>query len=343
MPSQIIHVLAGKHALGACGEASLPIVPGVFFLGCQGPDIFSHNRRTKPFALAFSRLLHRRDYGRFCANFARLRKDARSPSVDSWFYGFVTHQAVDRILHPYIVYRSFLSGPTGIPGVPPERFHVFLERILDAFLFAHLEGLSVSAFDASRTIGITDSDAEALAVLIAAALAETYPAETEGFDDLELRVRNAFADTLHFYDMTNPSEVGMETPPDAIRFDLFSSFDVGGAALLHPVGMSSDVDWLNLSQTAWLDPVTGAESSLSVPQLFEIAAGDASKAILRVLSVLAGETPAESLEDALGNGPLSMRGADGKIGTVRFAEPFDLGVALLEQAEKRRFWLSVSP
>ena len=346
MPSQIIHVLSGSRALRSSGSPISGIIPEVFNMGCQGPDIFSHNRRTRPFSLAFSRLLHRHDYGRFCARFARhVIDDACStpdPVAVSWFYGFVTHQVVDRVFHPYIVYRSYISGPTGIPGVPSERFHVFLERVLDVLLFERLEGRPVSSFDCAKVFAIDEDSVRNVAKPIALALAETYPVENDNASDLELRVRNAFSDTLHFYRLTNPSDITLAVPPDEIRQSLFPSFDVSGAALLHPVGLDDSVDWLNDSNVPWLDPVSGSERRSSVPDLFDRTAEGAAAAIGLAAKVFAGVEDPDSLESAFGNGPLSVSGPDGKIGSVRFADPFDLGSVLLDQAEKRRFWLSLA-
>lgn len=346
MPSQIIHVLSGSRALRSSDSPISGIIPEVFNMGCQGPDIFSHNRRTRPFALAFSRLLHRHDYGRFCARFARHVIDnaglSANPVVSSWFYGFVTHQVADRVFHPYIVYRSYVSGPTGISGVPPDRFHVFLERVLDVLLFERIEGRSVSTFDCAKVFAIDEASIRNIARPLALALAETYPVENDNAVDLELRVRNAFSDTLHFYRMTNPSDVMLAVPPDEIRQSLFPSFDVSGAALLHPVGLDDSVDWLNDANGPWLDPVSGLEFRLSVPDLFTRAAEGAVAAIGLAARVLSGLEDPDVLETAIGNGPLSVSGPDGKLGSVRYADPFDLGSALLDQAEKRRSWLSLS-
>lgn len=264
------------------------------------------------------------------------------PLFASWFYGFVTHQVADRVLHPYIVYRSWVANSTGIPGVPPDRFHVFLERVLDVLLFERLEGRSVSSFDCMKVFAVDHSALRNLARPIALALAETYPLESENASYLEQRVLNAFTDTLHFYRLTNPSDVTLASPPDEIRQALFPSFDVSGAALLHPVGLDSSVDWLNDANELWLDPVTGAERRLSVSDLFGSAVEGAASAIDAAAKVLSGLGDPDSLESVFGNGPLSVSGPDGKIGTVNHASPFELGPVLLEQAERRRVWLSLS-
>jgi len=340
MPSQIIHALAGRAALSKSKELSFILDQNAFTLGCQGPDIFSHNRRTKPFALSFARLLHRHDYSLFCANFAKQLLAKPSELAKSWFLGFVTHQHIDRILHPYIVFRSFIAGSTGIPGVSPTRFHVFLERILDALLLEHLEGMQVSSFDTGNGFSLAESEFVTLSSMIASALLETYPSETSESIDLELRVSNAFRDTIFFYEITNPAVVTMKRKALNSKLHLFNEFGIDGVALLYPESLPSGIDWLNLDRKDWRHPVSGEWRSLSVPDLFTLAVNESINEILLVMQVMAGLIAPDEFVSFEGNSCLSASGEDGKIGTVYFAEPFDFAPVLLDQAEKRHNWLS---
>jgi hypothetical protein len=340
MPSQIIHVLAGRAALSKTENLSFAFHDSAFTLGCQGPDIFSHNRRTKPFALSFSRLLHRHDYAFFCRNFAKLLLAEPSSLAASWFLGFVTHQHVDRVLHPYIVFRSFITGSTGIPGVPPTRFHVFLERILDALLLEHLEGTHVSAFDTGNGFALSEPDYLCLSRMIASALLATYPVETNEAADLERRVANAFIDAMYFYEITNPVEVTMKKTAKNAKLRQFHELGVDGVSLLYPESLPDGVDWLNVRRGEWRHPVTGETTNNSVPDLFAQAVNDAVSEIRKTLRVLSLEIAPEAYISTEGNSCLSVCGKDGKIGTVLFAEPFDFAPVLLDQAEKRRVWIS---
>jgi hypothetical protein len=67
MPSQIAHILAGEGMLEALAPARRPGMSGEdlawFRLGCQGPDLFYHNQRTRPSALHFGALALKRDFG----------------------------------------------------------------------------------------------------------------------------------------------------------------------------------------------------------------------------------------------------------------------------------------
>jgi hypothetical protein len=352
MPAHITHALAGQRCVRSVhGLERLALSPA-FLLGCQGPDVFSHNRRTKPSALAYARLLHRRDYGSFCAAFVRqLARSGRAASAD-WIYGFVTHQAVDRALHPYIVYRSWFAGDTGITGVTSARMHAFLERILDAELYRALEHKPVSAFDSDslrvgngsrRSSGReVDRVAGSLERDIALALSGTYPGESDGSADIEARVANAFIDSLRYYDITNPARISMNKPPDPERAGEFARFSYDGVALLHPESVDRDVDWLNAERSPWLDPVTGAERRESVEDLFAAAVKIGSCAILALRDALDGSLDAADFALVIGNGSLAATDFDGNVAPVRYSMPFDLARHLREEAERRFAWLSAT-
>ena len=342
MPSQIIHVLAGRAALQKTGMVPSTLNQNAFTLGCQGPDIFSHNRRTKPFSLSFARLLHRHDYGIFCANFARKLLTEPSVLAKSWFLGFVTHQHIDRIFHPYIVFRSFISGSTGIPGVSPTRFHVFLERILDALLLEYLENMHVSAFDTGKGFRLSEPEFIALSSMISSALQETYPSETTEAVDLELRISNAFRDAIYFYELTNPVEVTMGKSAKNSKLQFFNELGVDGVALLYPEFLPNGEDWLNLNRSEWRHPVSGERHIHSVPDLFASAVESSIIEIQRVFEVLSGEKTPDAFISMYGNSCLSACSDDGKPGTVLFADPFDFAPVLLDQAEKRRQWMSIA-
>lgn len=342
MPSHIIHVIAGQAALAAAGSIAETAIPAAFNIGCQGPDIFSHNRRTKPFSLAFSRLLHRHGYGRFCRILATNIRGTRAKALEEWFYGFVTHQTVDRILHPYIINRSFVSGQTGITGVSPAHFHAFLERILDVRVLEVREGRKVATFDTKALFRPDTADIALISEAVAEALIETYPEETANDKEIRQRTENAFTDTLYYYDIANPVITSLRVPAEQSKIQRFVEIGVAGVALLYPEELDDSVDWLNAGRSPWRHPVTGAVNRSSVIDLLETAIGEATLAIQAVKSVLEGFATPENLEAQIGNACLSIYGPDGKIGTVEYSEPFDIGKTMLEQAEKRRIWLSAA-
>ncbi len=340
MPSHIIHLLSGSAALDASGVSLVAHNQAAFNLGCQGPDLFSHNRRTKPFALTYSRLLHRHDYGRFCANYAQALVLNPSPLLLSWFYGFVSHQAIDRVFHPYIVNRSYVSGITGIEGVSPAHLHAFLERILDVCLLEQIAKIPLGDFDTNRAFNPGPEEIHSITASIASALILTYPREAANDPEILLRCENAFTDSLYYYEITNPVMTSLGRPADCSGIQQFVMLGIGGVALLHPDVSASGIDWLNSARKPWLHPVSGELLHFSVGDLHDTAVRNAAMAIQAVEAVLSGNASSESLEAIIGNECLSVSGSDGRIGTVSYFESFDLAGTLLEQVKRRKDWLA---
>lgn len=341
MPSQITHLLAARAAFERADSKPLAadcLVPAAFNFGCQGPDIFSHNRRTRPFALAYARLLHRHDYGRFCAAAASVAASTGDVPFLSWLCGFVTHQAVDRAFHPYIVNRSFVPGTTGVPGVSPALFHAFLERVLDVKLLEHSGFGPVSSFGIIDSFRLDDDAIAGLASRIAPVLRETYPSRDEVDVEAVLRVKNAFADTLFFYELTDPVHTSFSRVSGSCDIREYIGLGPSGVALLYPETADSAIDWLNLAKSPWLHPVTGESAYGSVPDLFNHAVSDAARSISLLAGFLSGDIGSADLESGIGNDCLSAPGPDGTVGSVSFFEPFDIARVLLEETEKRRRW-----
>lgn len=352
MPSQILHVLAGRRALGipvqTCSSVSHSALycPQPFNIGCQGPDVFAHNRRTKPFALAYARLLHRRKYGLFVVECLK-EYSARPDAVFAcWLAGFVTHQAVDRVLHPYIVYKSTQAQASVLKGVTPALHHAFLERILDVCMLSHLEGHAVRDFDTGQSFFLEPSVIELLSAPIARALLRTFPAETVSDTDCIKRVSNAFVDAVYFYQLTNPSVTSMHFDSGVSALRHFIDRGYAGVALLFPDAPDPEVDWLNLGGEKWLHPVTGTKYRTSVPELFEQASRIAAASAACLNDVMEGTCTPASLVDCIGNGSLGAAGLDGRVGVVTYSDPFPLDRVLYEEANKRAQWLqgeSVDP
>jgi hypothetical protein len=87
MPSQILHILFGEDLIAALHQRIAPrfgIVADkalekiqiahktAFALGCQGPDIFYHNRQRRPVGLEYGSLLHRRGAGFLTAELLKI-------------------------------------------------------------------------------------------------------------------------------------------------------------------------------------------------------------------------------------------------------------------------------
>ena len=337
-------------------ETSAVSVPGIsvpaFNLGCQGPDLFSHGRRSKPSAVAFAGMLHRGRYGRFCGNAARLIRESgasANPDVVSWFLGFVTHQETDRALHPYVVNRSSLPNGAGLSGVNPSLVHAFFERILDVMILKAIDGREAREFDTGVPFELSPQRRHPIVDIIARALTETYPERALG-DDVRERVENAFVDSVCFYRLTNPAVTDCREDPSGIEADTLDALTDAGVALLYPCDLDPAIDWLNAERRPWMNPADGVSRTESALDLFARAV-ERSGAIVRLareaIVPTGGKAGAEPdrggdyglLAEAVGDSCLSIAGPDGKVSPVVACEPFDLIRALTKETDLRIRWI----
>ena len=145
MPAHISHLLFAEDALReATPDAAVLLQEGgnLFRLGAQGPDLFYHNQRTRPLALRYGSLIHRRGFGTLVAHMARtvIAAAHRTGSVHAeqaaFLAGFATHADLDRHAHPYIICRAGWVRH-GDPSTDRyRRCHPLLERLLDVAALA---------------------------------------------------------------------------------------------------------------------------------------------------------------------------------------------------------------
>lgn len=341
MPSQIAHALTGEAALTrADPEQARDILSGVrgpfFRLGCQGPDIFYHSQRTRPLALHYGVLAHRRGFGYLAESmlevWSREDGDPASPWA-AYLLGFVTHGALDRAAHPYIVHGSGWIE-TGKPET--ERFrgcHAFLERILDVLLWERRTGMPVSAFDARTMLLPAEDIPPEFPSRMAAALRRAYPAESAGDPRLPSRIANALADTRRFLLLTNPAATSRKN--DGGGYDSESLLHLRGPygrrilSVLYPEAFDRTVDWASEHGRVWVHPCTGEpERRDSFFELCEAAETEASAVLRCVLEGFRSGTMPQGLAKAAGNGTLNVGDSEGKPARPRFRAPLPLAEAM---------------
>ena len=309
MPSQIAHILLGHEASDAlpAGWAARFSDPA-FRLGCQGPDVFYHNRRTKPGAFLYGTRLHRRGWGAFLARFRREALD-RGWGPDhpgmAFLAGQATHGFLDRQAHPFVV---FFSG-WRIPGDPTTRSlhhsHSFFERIIDVLLWGQRVGTPLAGCTWQQDLPGPEDFPEDFWPAWAEALHEVFP-QLSARADVELRLRNAVLDTRGFLNFTAPT-----ARDHAIR-----AAREGDLHWFHPEVLP-DWDFLNLNHGEWLDPVTGTARRESFLDLFELAVVEA-RATLGTLT-----DRGTDWETLLGNGSLNLPGSEGENNAPRFSRPWN--------------------
>ncbi len=321
MPSQIAHILLGREAAQSLPEGwALRFSDPAFRLGCQGPDVFYHNRRTKPGAFLYGTRLHRRGWGEFLSRFRREALD-RGWGPDhagmAFLAGQATHGFLDRQAHPFVVFFSGWRVPHD-PRTDALRYsHAFFERILDVLLWERRVGTAFDRCPWQDDLPGPESFPGDFWPAWAEALHQVFP-QLSARADVELRLKNAVADTCGFLSFTAPT-----ARPNAVR-----AARLGALHWFHPEALP-DWDFLNLGRQGWQDPVTGEPRNESFPELFDRAAEQAS----RVLATLTDRDA--NWESMLGNGSLNLPGAEGENTAPRFSRPWDFSELIDREVRAR--------
>jgi hypothetical protein len=345
MAAQISHMLAGeealRRALGVPGADCLGPAAAAFAFGCQGPDIFYHNQRTKPSGLHYGSLAHRRRSGTLVASMAgALSPGERRPDNPAGAYvlGLATHAALDRATHPFVICFSGWLDPAEPSTLRRRGCHPFLERLLDACLLERSLGLSPADYGPAKRMGIGSPEATALdSVLVApwaAGLRSAFPKAASLDSLLEARVANALADARGFFALTDPATT------DAGRGIKLSKLGADEAryviSVIYPLRVPEGMDPMNESRSEWPHPSgDGRSSRASYPELVREGAEEAARAVGLVGSFWRGELAAESLAESLGEGPLALRDAKGEAAVPRVCRPLALPEAIDAELAER--------
>jgi len=362
MPSQLLHTLFGEDVIAEIYrrmESRFGIVAGkamekikdphwkAFVLGCQGPDIFYHSQRKRPVGLEYGTLLHRRGAGNFTAGLLKMglpdpppdeedirmhRREKGINALGVYALGFMTHAILDRLAHPYIVYKS--DRP---PAETPrrDRSHAFFERIIDTLMFKYLRGAEISSWDQENLLAeICENPPLGLKELLVRSFVHTFPERAGKDEKLSRRVENTFLDCAFFYRITSPSSTSL---PVHIYGEAFHQavFAKGQVAYLYPENLPDHIDFLNLKKRPWYYPAgEEKEDTRSFPEIYagavKVAADSLTGIIGRYLEK--GLFPINEAAHAIGNGGLSIVDEEGKPCAPSRSDPLPLQEVLDKQA-----------
>ncbi len=292
MPSHITHMLFGKDAVKSVNNKNLNRIietySNIFNLGCQGPDIFYHNRRTRPSGIKFGILLHHERYGRFVSNYLRVLgesiclsrksifKNFNPEQSFSFILGFITHALLDRRAHPFITFFSGWVDPTKPETKKYFMCHAFFERIIDVLLLKEKLNTDIQEFDFFSHIYCGNSFPETEKQILFRALRHTFP-ETVTKNDT-IRIENAYLDSMHYYDISNP--IFPKLKMELEKYDFEKEVKLRRLALLHPIKLDKEVDFLNNNHIAWSHPCDKHDiSNKSFIELYNTAIRDTTSVL----------------------------------------------------------------
>jgi hypothetical protein len=366
MPAQITHILAGDAALSRADPGLFQSLTEEalkwFHLGCQGPDIFYHNQRTRPSGLHYGALAHRRDYGHIVEGALRSRPDwaARRPGAPggplppavppavppalAWLLGFATHAAVDRALHPYIVYFSGWVDPS-LPLTQKNRScHPFFERILDLVYLARARGEAGADFDIEAWLplegrsedgGERQGIEEEVVAALALGLRRGFPRATAADFLLDKRIGNALSDSRYLFRATNPAKTGGGPREGLSHFD--DRLGPRSLSIVYPIALPLGYDFANEAGRLWSHPAgDGRESRAGLFELLDEGIAAAARALGLLLdperSLAAGEG---RLAEEIGLGGLSITDREGKTTRPLLSDPLPLPELMAAEFQTR--------
>lgn len=167
MPDAYTHLRTARHAAALAG-IDLP-VPAAFLAGANGPDpLFvyrfwdAHPAVDLP---ALGQRMHREQAGAFLRALVRR---AQSPAQRSYAAGFVLHNTLDSLAHPYV---ALLTQQGGVYDIP--QGHSYYEAALDTALWRMDFGHGLPSSKQSAPVLVTAELAQ-VAALLRGAIAEVY-------------------------------------------------------------------------------------------------------------------------------------------------------------------------
>ena len=355
MPAQITHILIANKALeNIFGSSEMPSwlekTNHLFNVGCQGPDLFYHNQITRPLAIEYGSLLHRRDYGVFCSKTLKWIKEERvsNPNLLSYLAGFITHAIVDRVFHPFIMYVSFFSNHVNSP-IPAGKFHAFYERILDVLLLKFFTAKTPMEFDTSKLLTISDSVVETIIDLYSKLLLQVYPERLNTDKFMLQRLKNTWTDSIWFYRVTNPKYSSIFVSPSHVKElcaqknFVIDKPDWTLVSLLFPESLTENVDWYNEAHKEWKNPSLGTVQTESIKDLAFIAIEKVTKVLKQFFFLV--DSPYSEKEFALfekliENTSLCLVDEEGKPGLPKFSDSsfFPLDFEFQRQIDIRLDW-----
>lgn len=167
MPDAYAHLRTARHAAALAGIT--PSVLPAFLAGANGPDpLFVYRFWDAHPAVDLPTLGQRMHHERAGAFLRALARRAQTPAQRSYAAGFVLHNTLDSLAHPYV---ALLTQKGGVYDFP--QGHCYYEAALDTALWRLDSGHGLPPLSQSAPVLMT-SDLAQVACLLQGAIAEVY-------------------------------------------------------------------------------------------------------------------------------------------------------------------------
>lgn len=292
MPAAYSHEIITKSALEVLELPQWwnPAMEDCALIGAQGPDpLFFYSIMPPRLNTRVHRLgsaMHDQRVGEMLRAILEAA-NWHEHSARAWAIGFLSHYAVDTVIHPFVYGNSFEKGKY------LTRIHLSMEKAMDTWLYRqggkqgiprHFEGIR-------RTLA---QHKQAIAQVWGQAVAQVFPEYRVG----QQQIRKALDSAVRVASLLHS--------PKGKKFKLFSAIGrlLGNHQLItaHMVPMQlSNMDFLNQTQQVWYSPwERERERKESLIQLMQQAQERACGFMADGLDYFAGRLPLDELMGRLG-------------------------------------------
>ncbi|RKX78647.1 MAG: hypothetical protein DRP87_05630 [Spirochaetes bacterium] len=326
MPAHITHQIFAeeviKKAFPRKGEEFYKDHEKLISFAAQGPDIFYHNRKSRPYCFKYGKIVHSSGYGTlvgYMIRYALSLGKTWNSDMGAFIIGFSTHAILDRKTHPFIIYFSGWVEPGRKATRKFYRCHPFFERVLDVLTLKRRKGVEVKNYNFFSYMKGRFLETE-IPELLLFSLQNTYPDLKNPAINMHC-LKNVYSDALRFYKLTDPT-----TTESQIR-----AYNREGKkppvrllSLFHPHDLPRNIDFLNLSLKEWKNPFDENEKHTdSFDNLFDQSLEEAAVVAVMVKETMEGKISVDRVVEHIGDSNLS----DGKAAAGRqpsFSDPLPL-------------------
>lgn len=326
MPDVWTHIICGREVLTGVEEDFKKMAlarKNLYFLGCQGPDLFFYynflpwDEDRRVFFLG--NRIHHEKCGHFFRESLRYAKRKPDSTIIVYLVGLMCHWCLDRVTHPYINYISGIFQGHKSETRKLINNHKRVEAAIDVLMGLRYMQVNVKKTPAHREIWVGDS----------------LPGEVVAFYRYILPM--VFADScedLKNTDFINKSYRDMITAlkvlydPWGIKRSLASLYDVLSRDVLnlrYYFYRSPEKDseaYLNEAKRDWCHPMDGKEVyNDSFPELFLKGVGESVELINLALRFIRGDAGEAEINQKLKDISHSTGKPESDTRTMKYFKP----------------------
>lgn len=276
MPNLVTHYLCGLEAIKLIGNKQCKELIekniNVFNLGVQGPDILFYYGiwpwSAKPDYPSVGEKMHKSGVNQVftCIIDYILKQNENVKNILTvYFMGFLCHNCLDSITHPYIFYRSGFKTAADPRTNLYQYYHRRFETSIDVLMCQRLLNKYVHEIAIDRLIKVTDSERGMISDMYKYVIASVYK-----YDISAKLISKAIKDMDTVERMLRDPHGIKKKAISCIDyvlygFPLFSS-------LVFPLKLKDGLDYLNLENKEWAMPFDrDQKSTLSFIDMFKEA------------------------------------------------------------------------